>query len=94
MRVTSREYDKDKAAFLMGHDWNKSTSPMIGNVYYSEYIRDDGRCFYECVQVRSENMATYAEIDGEKIFAGMQTVTYSKVEFWSDEDPRSKFYID
>lgn len=93
MRVTGAEYEKDKIKFLGGHNWRVTTSPMENSVYHKEYVREDGKCFYEVVMVKSEKIPTYAEIEGVKIFAGIQNVSYSKVEFWSDEDSRSKFYI-
>lgn len=91
--VTYRDYLDELHAFSVKHnkkaDLQVYTSAMVNNSYHKEYVWSDGAQFFEVTDMVTEEAV--GEVHGVQVTF---PVTFWRVEFWSTEDAKSKYFYE
>lgn len=90
METTYESYMKEKVKFIRKHNKKSEcsvfTSPMENNRYHKEYCWNDGHEWIEITELIEEK--ANVRVHGILITV---PVKFWKTEFWSTENPKSKY---
>lgn len=91
--VSYDEYENEKQLFLKKYGYVQCyTSELKNNVYFKQYYTGSQKLWYERVE-------TYCEVelkgwDDHHKCNVRKKVQCTKIEFWNDENPETKIYLE